>query len=338
MLFAAIAAGVLTSGCFVRPEILHSRRQQEGRLPVTITRTNYHGWPGSIVMRGGGTEVFIVPAIGRIMQFQFAGEPGPFWENRALDGQVHPPQVTNWINFGGDKTWPAPEADWSKPFGGWLPPAAFDSMPIAAKIERDQVILTSPIDPEFGIRTVRRVFLGPSPGQMTVSTRYEKVRGPARPVSVWTITQLQEPVLAAGFVRHLDQPRFTNGFHPLISALPPDVKSTPSRRRDGDFITLTRHPKAAHKIGLAGNEMVWIGEKTMLRVSQWPRPPAAETPDHGSRTEIYTNPDPLKYIELETLGPLQAMKSGDVITWQNTYSLLRRQHVDPMDDLNALFR
>ena len=37
--------------------------------------------------------------------------------------------------------------------------------------------------------------LGPAPGQMTVSTTYEKVSGPPRHVSVWTITQLQHEIV-----------------------------------------------------------------------------------------------------------------------------------------------
>jgi len=113
---------------------------------------------------------------------------------------------------------------------------------------------------------------------------------------------------------------------------------TPARVAQGNFITLTRNPRTAHKIGLAGDELVWIGARQMLRVSQPSRGPEAETPDAGSRTEIYTNPDPLPYIELETLGPLEPMKPGDSITWHNVYTLLRRQHLDPVDDLNALFR
>src|ERR1044071_7118728 len=52
-----------------------------------LVRTNYHGWANSILLSNGRVEAVIVPAIGRVMQFRFAGEEdGPFWENRALDG------------------------------------------------------------------------------------------------------------------------------------------------------------------------------------------------------------------------------------------------------------
>ena len=54
---------------------------------TTITKTNYHGWPNSYVMSNGTVEAIVVPAIGRVMQFKFAGEAsGPFCENRAMDG------------------------------------------------------------------------------------------------------------------------------------------------------------------------------------------------------------------------------------------------------------
>src|SRR5262245_43962467 len=85
---------------------------------VTIARTNYHGWPEAYVMSNGKVTAVVVPAIGRVMQFGFAGEEGVFWENRALDGRLADGQLLvwaakDWVNFGGDKTWPAPEADWS---------------------------------------------------------------------------------------------------------------------------------------------------------------------------------------------------------------------------------
>src|SRR5947208_2852127 len=93
---------------------------------VTLLKTNYHGWPDSLILRSSTAEVAIVPSIGRIMQFGFLGEEGVLWENRTLDGVVHDPNAREWVNFGGDKTWPSPEGDWSKftKHQGWKPPQA----------------------------------------------------------------------------------------------------------------------------------------------------------------------------------------------------------------------
>src|SRR5947207_10963864 len=52
------------------------------------------------------------------------------WENRTLDGIKPEPESKEWGNFGGDKTWPAPQSDWPKLTSrAWPPPVAFDSMP-----------------------------------------------------------------------------------------------------------------------------------------------------------------------------------------------------------------
>lgn len=323
---ATLATWIGGTGCGMLSGQWRSPSAREGRRPVIITRTNYHGWPNSVVMSDGFTEVAIVPAIGRIMQFRFIGEPGPFWENRSLDGQVHPSHVTNWMNFGGDKTWPAPEGEWPKPFGGWLPPAAFDSMPVEAQLERYQVKLVSPVDPAYGIRVVRRVFLGPSVHQMTISTRYEKVSGEPKQVGVWTITQLSEP---AGLFAPVPGPSmFASGFRSLGKEPPPSLKLVDTARPPLRLVSLTRDPKAAHKIGLESGSLLWVGEKQMLKIDL-SRLRNAEYPDGGCSAEIYTNPDPLPYIELEMLSPVAMMKPGAVIEWANTYSLLRRSRSSP---------
>src|SRR5438105_557564 len=71
---------------------------------VHIRKTVYHGWPEALTVSNGKVEAVVIPAIGRVMQFRFAGEKdGPFWENRSLDGKNPDSQSAEWINFGGDK-------------------------------------------------------------------------------------------------------------------------------------------------------------------------------------------------------------------------------------------
>ena len=127
-----LAFNVIFSGCASPGASSRNERQpkltraQLARLRITVTRTNYHGWTDSLLMSNGKVEAVIVPAIGQVMQFRFAGESdGPFWENRALDGKSPDPKSREWGNFGGDKTWPSPQADWPKITPrGWPPPQA----------------------------------------------------------------------------------------------------------------------------------------------------------------------------------------------------------------------
>ena len=61
-----------------------------------------------------------------------------------------------------------------------------------------------------------------------------------------------------------------------------------------------------------------------------------EYPDRGASAEVYTNPDPKSYVELETLGPLVTLRAGERITQTNTYTLMRRMSADPAVDARRL--
>ena len=287
----------------------------------SVQKTHYREWPDSLVLSNGKVEAVIVPAIGRVMQFRFAGETdGPFWENDILFGKSPDPKSSTWGNFGGDKTWPAPQSDWPKLTPrSWPPPVAFDSMPVTAEIKSDvaakMVELISPVDPHYGIRTRRLIVLDSKRPQMKITTTYEKVEGNPVTVGVWIITQLKDPQAV-----HIPTPKdsiFAKGYTEQSKQLPAGLK------RNGRLLSLVRDPKTSTKIGTDASSLVWIGEKYKLRIDA-PRLAKETYPDQGSSAEVYTNADPLKYVELEMLGPLKTMKVGDRLEHTNTYTLSRK--------------
>ncbi len=285
-------------------------------VPVKITEADYHGWKNCYFIQNAQAEIVIVPAVGRVMQFHFLGEDGPLWENRKLDGKNPDPTSREWSNFGGDKTWPAPQADWPKiATRDWPPPAAFDSMPVDASVRGDAVELVSAIDPHYGIRTRRLIQLDPRKPIMTVTTTYEKVEGDPRTVSVWVITQCSEP-------RSIRVPMpaptlYEKGYNLQCPHVPPSLKV------EGGTITLTRDRATPHKIGNDSGFLVWVGEKVSLRIDS-PRVAGANYPDNQSSAEVYTNPDPLPYIELELLGQLKTLSVGDKTAQTSIYTLSRQ--------------
>ena len=290
---------------------------------VKVKKTSYHGWPKSYLLSNGKAEVAVVPAIGRVMQFGFAGEPGVFWENRELDGQPATWSPTNWTNFGGDKTWPAPEGDWPTHMRNsrWRPPPAFDGTPFDARAERDGTLtLTSAVDPFFGMRVRRSIQLDPNQPVLTIRTSYERVQGEPLNASVWVVTQLHHP--EALYIPIPPQSRFRDGYTLLSKKAPPTLAV---KHR---LLSVQRDLEHAYKIGADADTLLWVGKTTALRIDS-PRLGGANYPDLGSSAEIYTNPNPLPYIELETLGPLHAMKKGDRIERVNTYTLFRRAEKDP---------
>ena len=280
---------------------------------VAITPVEYHGWPGSYLISNGVAEVIVVPAIGRVMQFRMAGnEAGVFWENRLLDGQLPAAPEVEWTNFGGDKPWPAPQDEWGKVTGRpWPPPLAFDSMALEATVEGRELVLSSSVDPDYGIRTVRHVSLHPTKARLAIRTAYHKVSGPAVKTGVWIITQLHDPERV--FALLPEELKRAPGFYQMQGPAPYDFEHS------GRLISLKRDPANNLKIGAEGNTLLWIGKEYVLRI------------DHDSSagaTSIYTNMDPLRYVELETEGPLMELNSGDCVEMTSMYQLMRRTTLD----------
>ncbi|MBI3877074.1 MAG: hypothetical protein HY300_14145 [Verrucomicrobia bacterium] len=302
-------------------------QSKTSRATTTSRHFDYHGWKRSHLLGNGLVEAVIVPEVGRVMQFRFAGESdGLFWENRALDGKA-PDATTNvWQNFGGDKTWPAPQADWPKVTPRiWPPPPAFDSMP-AASLEIENAAtgpvatMISQVDPYFGIRTRRRIWLEPGKPVMRIATTYEKIEGEPRKVAIWTITQLKDPL--AVFAPVPWPSIFPQGYSVTMKEAPPSVQV------EGSILSLRRDSAKAYKIGNDAGTLLWVGEKWAVRIDS-PRVPGAEYTHSGNSAEIYTNPDAAPYVELELLGPLAMMKVGDNIERSNTYTLSRRSEATP---------
>ncbi len=288
---------------------------------VSVARTFWHGWANCFLISNGKVEAILVPAIGRVMQLRLAGDvEGAFWENRALDGQLHASATTQtnlyeWINFGGDKCWPAPQSDWSRQRKcPWPPPVGFDSSPMEAVAGRHSVVMTSPIDPDFGIQVTRRVELDAELPVMRIRTEYRKIDGDAVKVGVWTITQMDDPERI--FIPLREDSKMTYGFVGMLEAEPEGLQI------ESGLLSLLRHPVHCTKIGSDASSMVWVGQKLVVRMDAETGP--GEYPDGGCLTQVYTNPDPFPYIELETLGPLSTMVSGDRIERTSTYTIMPR--------------
>ena len=294
---------------------------------ITVERVAYHGWSDCYRIANGLVAAVVIPAIGRVMQFGLEGAAGVFWENRALDGHLHDAAADEWVNFGGDKCWPAPQAVWTGQQGrDWPPPEGFDSRPARASMIERGVMVTSAIDPGFGIQVVRWVELEPSKPVLRIRSEYRKQRGQAVRVGIWSITQLRDPELV-GFLLP-SQSRFAGGYIRLMTAEPKELKIA------GRVLTLRRHPRQCAKIGSDGGSLAWVGGDCALRIDA--ESGQGEFPDVGCVTEIYTNPDPMAYVELETLGPLTTLHTGQRMARTTTYTLRARMRADDEAEARSL--
>jgi hypothetical protein len=163
-----------------------------------LTETKFRNW-NSTQLRNDFIQVNVTPQLGgRILGYQL-GDHAFLWANPALQGQLPPPSGLGadgaWLNWGGDKLWPAPQGwkgveEWPGP-----PDPVLDGSPQVAKVleRRDASIaleLTSPKDARTGIQFSRviRIFDGTS--RVNVVAKMANIS--TRPIrwGIWTVTQL----------------------------------------------------------------------------------------------------------------------------------------------------
>lgn len=266
-----------------------------------VERITYRGWPGSVRLSNRSVEMVIVPAIGRIMRFAPTGGPNPLWENPALTGKLAAPDRTEWTNFGGDKLWPAPQARW-----GWPPDAHLDGSAWRLRIRSDRsVVMDSPVSPTLRLRFRRTIAMHATAPEATI--RNELINDGDKPVewSVWEIAQVDDP-------EWVGMPRdATSGFpegHRVFpgSPLPPGALEVTTKH-----VEARRNATQAYKIGGDPDDT-----RLSCRKDGWTftisgaRRGAGPYPDEGCSVEVYSNPDPLPYMEMEILGPIVRIEPG----------------------------
>jgi hypothetical protein len=298
-----------------------------------VSPTTFHGWPAFDV-RNPAAEVVVVPAIGRVMQFSLrgGGQPadGPLWSHPRLDVTLAPDD-NGWINFGGDKAWPAPQSAWEKIAGkGWPPPKTFDAAPYTAAPVAGGVELVSAVDPAYGVRVRRTLALDPERPVLTIDTAYEKVDGAPVRIGVWTIAQLVPPERL--FVWLPERSAFPGG-HALRLPTPPlDL------RLEGRLLSLARDPGGKTMLGSDGEALLWVGGGPDLLIETVAQSEGGSGWPEGAHAQIYTSPDDAeRYVELELCARLHELRTGDRITLKTRYTLVPRTEGDPIAEAKRVF-
>jgi len=103
-------------------------------------------------MKNGLITLAVVPEIGgRVMQYDLDGHPSIYVNPEEIGKRYTPSQQSGWPNYGGYKTWPAPQHRWLTSGGGWPPPPNLDFGPYSCRIVTDTpessvVRLESPVE------------------------------------------------------------------------------------------------------------------------------------------------------------------------------------------------
>ena len=317
--------------------------------PVTepvAREAEYRGWQ-SLEMANGLIAVQIVPGIGgRVMQFSLSGEDY-FWVNDALAGQIPPAGGLgtdgSWLNYGGEKLWPAPQGPGRDDRRPGPPDAVFDGSPHQGRIvtpggSEASVELVSRDDPRSGIRFSRLLKLFPNSTRVSIDATMKNIGTQPRRWGICSIAQIDAESLQGGPNRSLaayapinPQSIYPDGYRTIAG-----VVGNPQFKPDySSDLMQVRYRHIVGKIGL-DSHAGWLaavdGERGIVFAERFTWHKDREYPD-GASVEVWTqglgelpSGDTLKpmpsgpasnpwLIETELLSPLARLKPGESYTF-----------------------
>jgi len=292
-----LTASILAAFAFATPS---------ARADVKVQQVTFEGWNNCWKISNGLADVVVVPQVGRIMYFGFSGEENVLFDNKSLDGTVADAVTKDWVNFGGDKLWPAPQSDWV-----WPPDPVLDRSTLEVRPTEDGVTIHG--KPSDGVVFTRQIHMSPDQPQIRILNRLINVGRKALDRSVWEICQVAQPdrailpvVKAGGWVNLTNQPDDSQFVSP----------------NGNDAVFIKRDPKKGHKYG-SNSPAGWVAEEHghyRLTLSTG-FVPGESYPDQGSVEEVYTAGEPDNNMELELLGPMRHLTPGQSTSIETVWKL-----------------
>jgi hypothetical protein len=318
-------AGLLFMSAAALPGAAQQTKKEKSNTHIEKIKFNGHAaWR----LSDGQSEAIVVPDFGRVMRFGRVG--GMNWLWNAPQGKV---TMNNWKNYGGDKTWPAPQTQWPGMAGkSWPPPPAWDGMPHKAGVKNGKLWMVGPVQKPLGVRVVREFWFDTN-GDFVVSQAADKKEGDPTYISLWSVIQVIPP--EAIFLPLNPSSPYKNNFYwiykpkaeveaNLIS--PGLLRVVPSAGDD----------KNNFKIGTDANVPAAIAVRDGWAFMARSARPAGDYPDGalnaGFPVELWNmGPTDVHYNELELLSPLQLYKVGT--RWRHT--IRWSVHQLPTKDTNS---
>ncbi len=276
---------------------------------------SFNGWQQCIRLRNELVDVVISTVVGpRILRYGFLDEENEFGEIEEEQGLTGGGE---WRMYGGHRLWHAPEAD----------PRTYypDNEPIEWQDLGDGVRVTQPVERTTGIQKEMDIRLSPVGTHVRVIHRlYNRGLWEVR-FAPWALSVM----LAGGTAILPMPPRMPHSdpaaLLPVNSlALWPYTDLSDSRLIWGRHYLLVRQDpliKIAQKIG-AYIPAGWCAyaRRGHLFIKRFAVESAATYPDRGCNVEVFTNE---RFLELETLGPLQAVPPQGFIEHVEDWYLFR---------------
>jgi hypothetical protein len=275
---------------------------------VTVRKIEYKGWKNCVEISNGIIDLVATTDVGpRIIRFGFAGKENEFVEFPEFIGKTGGDEH---MMFGGHRLWHSPE----HPVRTYEP----DNSKVAWRKKKYGIVLTQDTEPNTRIRKEIEISMSPDSANVTVSHRLTNEGLWEVELAPWSIS-----MMAVGGVEVIPLNTRETGLLPNGSiTLWPYTRMNDKRVQWGEkYIMLAQDKKAstAFKIGMP-NESGWAAYANHghLFVIRHDHVEGIEYPDGNCSYETYTNE---RFLEMETLGPITLLDSGDTIEHAETWSL-----------------
>lgn len=308
---------------------------------LSATPIDFRGWNGYRLANRFVSLVAVPDIGGRVMAYDLADHPFLFVDP-TLAGKLFSAaenqgdgSLAAWKNYGGDKTWPAPQgwendSQWHGPPDPILDTGCYTVETFHVDAHQALIIMTSPPDPRTGVQITRRFTLKPGSTRVRVDLTFRNISD--RPIrwSIWDVVQLQAArTLPDGSQTHdpsctVTTPvnpysRFARGFNVMFGAA-----NNPQWQVVDDLFRADYQWQIG-KVGL-DSTAGWIAfcqaSAQAAFVERFTHYPEAEYPDEGATVECWTvgagQVANLNYadsgiylMETEVLGPLTSMAPGE---------------------------
>jgi hypothetical protein len=277
---------------------------------ITIEPISYGGWPNCYRIANAEVELVVTTDVGpRIMRYGFVGGRNIFAE---FPDQLGKFGETWWMMRGGHRLWVAPEV---------VPDTyALDNSPVKATVDGEGITLLQPVEPETSLQKEISIQLS-ADGTVAVTHRITNAGSKSRRLAAWALSQMAPGGTGiAIFPPRRCHQECLQPTHPLVMWAYTDF-SDPRWQLTKKYLILKQNPadESPQKAGLfhehTAAAYVLDGD---LFVKRYRADPSLAYPDFHSSFQIFTNGN---FLELETLGPLCDLASGESVTHVEHWSL-----------------
>jgi hypothetical protein len=314
---------------------------------IIVRPSHYRGWK-TLEMSNRLVQLQVAPQIGgRVIQFAL-GNYEYFFVNPELSGKEPPPSglgsAGEWLNYGGEKLWPAPQGwdnaqQWPGP-----PDAVLDGSPHEGQIKsaadgRRVIRLQSPKDPRTGIQFSRTLEIHEGSTCVNFAAEMLNIDTKPRRWGIWSVVQQDAADRSGpGYDKNLRVfcPMNPESLWPKGYEIMFGLAGNPAFQPDPARGLMQVHYQ--HRVGKVGLDSAsgWLatvhGSTGRVFVQRFQYFPAKKYPDNAS-VEIWLHgpgeyvaagkiekleDDPRKcpcLIETELLSPLATLKPGERFTF-----------------------